>query len=111
MKTFAVALADPNPIHLDPEAVKAAGLGDRVINQGPAGLGYLLNMLHEAVPRGERREPQGPLHPPTSTAAIASRAAGVVDSVADGRADAASGSTSTGSKRALSTAGHARPAP
>jgi 3-hydroxybutyryl-CoA dehydratase len=50
MKTFAVVLADPNPIHLDPEAVKAAGLGDRVINQGPASFGYVLNMLREAAP-------------------------------------------------------------
>jgi 3-hydroxybutyryl-CoA dehydratase len=51
MKVFAVVLADPNPIHLDPEAVSAAGLGDRVINQGPASFGYVLNMLREAVPQ------------------------------------------------------------
>jgi 3-hydroxybutyryl-CoA dehydratase len=50
MKSFAVVLGDPNPIHLDPEAVKAAGLGDRVINQGPASFGYVLNMLQAAVP-------------------------------------------------------------
>lgn len=50
MKTFAVVLADPNPIHLDPEAAKAAGLGERVVNQGPTNLGYVLNMLREAVP-------------------------------------------------------------
>jgi 3-hydroxybutyryl-CoA dehydratase len=51
MKVFAVVLADPNPIHLDPEAVSAAGLGDRVINQGPASFGYVLNMLREAAPQ------------------------------------------------------------
>ena len=51
MKTFATVLADPNPIHLDPAAVRAAGLGDRVINQGPASFGYVLNMLRQAAPR------------------------------------------------------------
>jgi 3-hydroxybutyryl-CoA dehydratase len=56
MKTFAVVLADPNPIHLDPEAVKAAGLGDRVINQGPASFGYVLNMLREAFPGAAIRD-------------------------------------------------------
>jgi 3-hydroxybutyryl-CoA dehydratase len=53
MKVFAVVLADPNPIHLDPVAVKAAGLGDRVINQGPASFGYVLNMLRASVPGAE----------------------------------------------------------
>jgi 3-hydroxybutyryl-CoA dehydratase len=56
MKTFAVVLADPNPIHLDPEAVRAAGLGDRVINQGPASFGYVLNMLLEAAPGASIRD-------------------------------------------------------
>jgi 3-hydroxybutyryl-CoA dehydratase len=45
-------LDDPNPIHLDPEAVRALGLGDRVVNQGPANLGYLLDLLHEVAPTG-----------------------------------------------------------
>jgi 3-hydroxybutyryl-CoA dehydratase len=56
MKTFAVVLADPNPIHLDPDAVRAAGLGDRVVNQGPASFGYVLNMLREAIPGGVIRD-------------------------------------------------------
>lgn len=56
MKTFAVVLADPNPIHLDPEAVKVAGLGDRVINQGPASFGYVLNMLRDALPGATIRD-------------------------------------------------------
>jgi acyl dehydratase len=56
MKVFAVVLADPNPIHLDPQAVKAAGLGERVINQGPASFGYVLNMLREAAPEASVRE-------------------------------------------------------
>lgn len=56
MKTFAVVLADPNPIHLDPAAVRAAGLGERVINQGPASYGYVLNMLREAIPEATIRD-------------------------------------------------------
>lgn len=52
MKQWAVFLADPNPIHLDAEVVKAKGLGDRVINQGPANVAYLINMLMAAFPGG-----------------------------------------------------------
>jgi len=48
MRTLAEVLHDPNPIHLDARAVKAAGLGDRVINQGPANLAYVFNMLEHA---------------------------------------------------------------
>ncbi len=50
MKDWAVFLADPNPIHLDVEVVKAKGLGDRVINQGPANVAYMMNMLIAAFP-------------------------------------------------------------
>jgi len=52
MKIWAPILHDPNPIHLDREAVKAKGLGDRLINQGPINLGYIVNMLHAAFPGG-----------------------------------------------------------
>lgn len=52
MKVWAQALHDPNLIHLDPEAVKAKGLGDRVINQGPANLAYVMNALRAAFPHG-----------------------------------------------------------
>ena len=52
MKQWAVFLADPNPIHLDVEVVKAKGLGDRVINQGPANVAYMMNMLMRAFPGG-----------------------------------------------------------
>lgn len=52
MKAWAKFLHDPNPIHLDPAVVKAKGLGDRVINQGPANLAYLINMLQAAIPNG-----------------------------------------------------------
>lgn len=50
MKALAELLADPNPIHLDPEAVRRLGLGDRVINQGPANLAYAINMFQAALP-------------------------------------------------------------
>jgi 3-hydroxybutyryl-CoA dehydratase len=50
MKQWAVFLADPNPIHLDVEVVKAKGLGDRVINQGPINVAYMMNMLMAAFP-------------------------------------------------------------
>ena len=52
MKVWAKFLHDPNPIHLDPAVVKAKGLGERVINQGPANLAYLINMLQAAIPGG-----------------------------------------------------------
>jgi acyl dehydratase len=52
MKLWAVFLADPNPIHLDVAVVKAKGLGDRVINQGPANVAYMMNMLMAAFPGG-----------------------------------------------------------
>jgi 3-hydroxybutyryl-CoA dehydratase len=51
MKEWAEVLRDPNPIHLDPEAVKAKGLGDRVINQGPANLSYIIAMLQTVLPQ------------------------------------------------------------
>lgn len=50
MQVWARLLHDPNPIHLDVAAVQAAGLGDRRINQGPANLAYILNMLTRAFP-------------------------------------------------------------
>lgn len=50
MKAWAGFLRDPNPLHLDPAAVQAKGLGDRVINQGPANLGYVITMLQRAYP-------------------------------------------------------------
>lgn len=45
MKTMAALLRDPNPIHFDVAAVQAAGLGDRVVNQGPTNVGYVMNLL------------------------------------------------------------------
>ena len=45
MKLMAAILRDPNPIHFDAEHVAALGLGDRVVNQGPSNMSYLLNMV------------------------------------------------------------------
>jgi len=50
MRDWSVFLADPNPIHLDVEVVKAQGLGDRRINQGPINVAYMMNMLMAAFP-------------------------------------------------------------
>ncbi len=55
MRDWSVFLADPNPIHLDVEVVKAKGLGDKRINQGPINVAYMMNMLMAAVP-GSRIE-------------------------------------------------------
>ena len=45
MKLMAALLQDPNPIHLDEEAVRALGMGDRVVNQGRTNQSYLVYML------------------------------------------------------------------
>ena len=45
MKVYAAIARDPNPIHWDRAEVAARGLGDRLINQGPLSLGYVINML------------------------------------------------------------------
>jgi len=45
MKVFAAIARDPNPIHWDRAAVAERGLGERLINQGPTNLGYVINML------------------------------------------------------------------
>ena len=50
MRDWSVFLADPNPIHLDVEVVKAKGLGDKRINQGPINVAYMINMLMTAFP-------------------------------------------------------------
>ena len=42
MKLMALLLRDPNPIHLDPHAAAAVGLGHACVNQGPANLAYAL---------------------------------------------------------------------
>ena len=52
MKDWSVFLADPNPIHLDVDVVRAKGLGERLINQGPINVAYVINMLAGAFPGG-----------------------------------------------------------
>jgi 3-hydroxybutyryl-CoA dehydratase len=50
MRDWAKFLHDPNPIHLDAAVVRAKGLGERVINQGPCNLAYIISMLQAALP-------------------------------------------------------------
>ncbi|MAG68734.1 MAG: protein dehydratase [Acidobacteria bacterium] len=45
MKTMAILIQDPNPIHWDVEAVRRLGLGDKPINQGPNSMAYVVNAL------------------------------------------------------------------
>ena len=47
MKTMAALLQDPYPIHWDRSATASLGRGERVINQGPLNLAYVVNMLLE----------------------------------------------------------------
>jgi acyl dehydratase len=47
---WSTLLADPNPIHLDVAAVKHLGIGVRAVNQGPANIAYVYNMLAENLP-------------------------------------------------------------
>jgi acyl dehydratase len=45
IRIMALVLRDPNPIHYDVEAVRAAGMGDREVNQGGVTMAYVVNML------------------------------------------------------------------
>lgn len=45
MKTMSALMRDANPIHFDVAAVRALGLGDRVINQGPLNQAYVVSLL------------------------------------------------------------------
>jgi len=56
MRDIARVLDDPNPIHLDGDAARALGLGDRPVNQGPLNFGYVLEMLRGALPGAVVRE-------------------------------------------------------
>ena len=47
MRTMAAILRDPNPVHWDRRVCAQLGFGERTINQGPLGLSYMINMLHE----------------------------------------------------------------
>lgn len=45
MKTTAALLSDPTPIHFDAQTVRALGMGDRPVNQGPLNMGYVMNAV------------------------------------------------------------------
>ena len=49
MRTMAAILRDPNPVHWDPNLVDSLPfeVGKKTINQGPLGLSYMVNMLHD----------------------------------------------------------------
>lgn len=79
MKTLAVVLDDPNPIHLT---------GDRPINQGPANIAWVLDMLREALPGARLVDVQVRLLA-NVLAGDRAIAAGRVESCADGRATCA----------------------
>lgn len=48
MRVMSDLLRDPNPIHLDRDAVRRLGLGDRLVNPGPINIGHLMEMLGRA---------------------------------------------------------------
>jgi 3-hydroxybutyryl-CoA dehydratase len=52
MKTLALLLADPNPIHLDAAAARRLGVADRQVNQGPSTMAMAVNMALAAFPGG-----------------------------------------------------------
>ena len=45
MKTMAALLNDPTPIHWDVTTLRALGMGDRPVNQGPLNMGYVMNAV------------------------------------------------------------------
>jgi acyl dehydratase len=47
MKVFSVLMADPNPIHYDPDFVRGLGLGDRPVNQGTITMSYAITAVVE----------------------------------------------------------------
>lgn len=49
MKTMAVLLRDPNPIHWDVAVTRTLGLGDRPVNQGPINMSYLIELAARAA--------------------------------------------------------------
>ncbi|MCW2841093.1 MAG: protein dehydratase [Aeromicrobium sp.] len=45
MKVMAVLMRDPNPIHWDVDVLRALGLDERPVNQGPSNLAYVWDAL------------------------------------------------------------------
>lgn len=56
MKTMSVLLDDPNPIHIDVAAVRELGMGDRLVNQGPTNLAYVMDMVRKNFPTGRLQQ-------------------------------------------------------
>jgi len=54
LKTVAALMDDPNPIHWDVEAVKARGLGDRPVVQGPVTISALIDLALDFAGPGDR---------------------------------------------------------
>jgi acyl dehydratase len=52
MKILALLLADPNPLHFDPEVAPRLGIADGPVNQGPSSMAMLANLLRSAFPDG-----------------------------------------------------------
>lgn len=51
IKMVASLMRDPVPTHFDRDAVKALGMGDRLVNQGVLNCGYLMELLYRFVDR------------------------------------------------------------
>jgi acyl dehydratase len=54
-RAWAELLGDENPLHTDAASASASGMGAGLVNPGPAGLGYLITMLLEALPGASMR--------------------------------------------------------
>lgn len=50
MKTLALLLGDPNPIHLDGRSAARLGFGSKQINQGPSTIALIYNMFETHAP-------------------------------------------------------------
>jgi 3-hydroxybutyryl-CoA dehydratase len=50
MKVLALLLDDPNPIHFDPTETRRLGISDRPVNQGPASMAIVANLLQAHFP-------------------------------------------------------------
>jgi acyl dehydratase len=52
-KAWAEILDDDNPLHSDPEALAARGVGRGIVSPGPANIGYLMTLLLNCFPGSE----------------------------------------------------------
>jgi acyl dehydratase len=56
LQIFAAVARDANPIHYDRAEVQRLGMGDKLINEGPINLGFVVNMLEAWAGTGCIRE-------------------------------------------------------